>query len=104
MTFFGTQPTLTQVPPKRWDSITAVLAPYAAARCAQAKPPLPPPRLMRSKPCSDTVNSVLKAVTKPMIYCQAQFPRMIGADLIIFVVVLALVAASAVYFVGIYNG
>jgi LemA protein len=29
---------------------------------------------------------------------------MIGADLIIFVVVLALVAASAVYFVGIYNG
>jgi hypothetical protein len=49
MTFFGTQPTFTHVPPKRPGSITAALAPYSAARCAQASPPLPPPTLMRSK-------------------------------------------------------
>ena len=48
MTFFGTHPTFTQVPPKRCDSMTAALAPYSAARCAQARPPLPPPMTMRS--------------------------------------------------------
>jgi hypothetical protein len=58
ITFFGTQPTFTQVPPKRPDSITALLAPYSAARCAQARPPLPPPMLMRSKTSLDTVNSI----------------------------------------------
>ncbi len=58
ITFFGTQPTFTQVPPSRPDSMTAVLAPYSAARCAQARPPLPPPMLMRSKTSLDTVNSV----------------------------------------------
>ena len=49
MTFFGTQPTLTQVPPRRADSITSARAPYSAARCAQASPPLPPPITIRSK-------------------------------------------------------
>src|ERR1700733_8553090 len=62
ITFFGTQPTLTQVPPSRPDSITALLAPYSAARCAQARPPLPPPMLMRSKTLLDTVNSVVNSV------------------------------------------
>ncbi len=68
ITFFGTQPTFTQVPPRRCDSITAVLAPYSAARCAQARPPLPPPMLMRSKASLDTVNSVVKGAETPMIY------------------------------------
>jgi hypothetical protein len=58
MTFFGTQPTFTQVPPRGFGSMTAALAPYSAARCAQAKPPLPPPTVMRSKLKVDTVNSV----------------------------------------------
>jgi oligopeptidase A len=59
MIFFGTQPTFTQVPPRRWDSITAVLAPYSAARCAQARPPLPPPMLIRSNAFVDTARSVV---------------------------------------------
>ncbi len=48
MIFFGTQPTLTQVPPRRPDSTSAVRAPYSAARCAAASPPLPPPITTRS--------------------------------------------------------
>ena len=48
ITFFGTQPTFTHVPPSGPDSITAALAPYSAARCAQARPPLPPPMQIRS--------------------------------------------------------
>ena len=43
MTFLGTQPTLTQVPPRRAASTTATRAPYCAARRAEAMPPLPPP-------------------------------------------------------------
>ena len=34
ITFFGTQPTLTQVPPSRAGSNTATRAPYSTARCA----------------------------------------------------------------------
>src|SRR5262245_30825064 len=51
MIFFGMQPTLTQVPPRRWDSMSTVLGPCKAARRAQATPPLPPPMTMRSN-CS----------------------------------------------------
>ena len=43
MTFLGTQPTLTQVPPIALASINNVLAPYIAARLADAIPPDPPP-------------------------------------------------------------
>src|SRR5580693_1715582 len=68
ITFFGTQPTFTQVPPKRCASITADFAPYSAARCAQARPPLPPPTLIRSKCSVDTVNSIQKEADTPMIY------------------------------------
>src|ERR1700738_23321 len=48
ITFFGTQPTLTQVPPSAPDSTIATLAPYSAARCAAARPPLPPPITTKS--------------------------------------------------------
>ena len=43
MTFFGTQPTLTQVPPSAPFSQTATFAPWVAARRALAMPPLPAP-------------------------------------------------------------
>ena len=43
ITFFGTQPTFTHVPPMRLRSTTATFAPYCAARRALAMPPLPPP-------------------------------------------------------------
>ena len=43
MTFFGTQPTLTQVPPNAPFSQTATFAPWVAARRALAMPPLPAP-------------------------------------------------------------
>ena len=59
MIFLGTQPTFTQVPPRRPDSITAAFAPYSAARCAQARPPLPPPMLIRSNASVDTARSVV---------------------------------------------
>ena len=52
MTFFGTQPTLTQVPPSRPGSSSATRAPYSAARCAAASPPLPPPSTIRSNACT----------------------------------------------------
>jgi hypothetical protein len=48
MIFFGTQPTFTQVPPRGPDSISATRAPYSAARCAAASPPLPPPIATKS--------------------------------------------------------
>src|ERR1700680_4350035 len=72
MTFFGTHPTFTQVPPKRCDSMTAVFAPYSAARCAQARPPLPPPTLIRSKCSGDTVNSTQKEPNIAMIYFRSR--------------------------------
>ena len=43
MTFLGTQPTLTQVPPRAPFSQTATFAPCVAARRALAMPPLPAP-------------------------------------------------------------
>jgi len=45
MTFLGTHPTLTQVPPNflKFDSINNTLAPYLAALLAEATPPDPPP-------------------------------------------------------------
>ena len=59
ITFFGTHPTFTQVPPSRPDSITNAFAPYSAARCAAAKPPLPPPMQIRSNASEDTKSSIL---------------------------------------------
>jgi hypothetical protein len=44
--FFGTQPTLTQVPPRSLASISAHFWPYIAARLMEAIPPLPPPMAM----------------------------------------------------------
>src|SRR5580698_1713328 len=75
MIFFGTQPMFTQVPPKRPDSITAAFAPYSAARCAQARPPLPPPMLIRSNASVDTArsvvaeraNDILRGVNNPLL-------------------------------------
>lgn len=49
MTFFGTQPTFTQVPPRAFFSTTATLTPYEAARRAEAMPPLPAPITRKSK-------------------------------------------------------
>lgn len=49
MTFFGTQPTLTHVPPSLPFSTTPTLAPYDAARRADAIPPEPAPMTSRSK-------------------------------------------------------
>jgi hypothetical protein len=46
--FFGTHPTLTQVPPHLAVSTTATLAPCLAARLAVAIPPDPPPITRRS--------------------------------------------------------
>ena len=46
--FFGTQPTLTQVPPSRCGSSRATRAPCSAARNAPARPPEPPPMTIRS--------------------------------------------------------
>ncbi len=48
MIFFGTQPTFTHVPPSRPGSNSATRAPYSAARCAVASPPLPPPITIKS--------------------------------------------------------
>ena len=48
MIFLGTQPTLTQVPPSFFSSITAALAPCSPARFMVAIPPLPPPIAMIS--------------------------------------------------------
>src|SRR5690606_12150318 len=41
-------PTFTHVPPSRAGSNRTTFAPYSAARCAVASPPLPPPRTIRS--------------------------------------------------------
>ena len=103
MTFFGTQPTFTQVPPKRCDSITAALAPYSAARCAQARPPLPPPM-------TDEIEGLIRHCElhpegreNPVIYCAAHNSRMrcygdrSRRDP-------SLEPRLIVYFVGIYNG
>ena len=43
MTFFGTQPTFTQVPPSLPLSTIAQRAPCSAARTTEAMPPLPAP-------------------------------------------------------------
>jgi hypothetical protein len=45
----GTQPTLTQVPPKWWRSITAVFSPSLLQRAAMAGPAWPAPTTMASK-------------------------------------------------------
>jgi hypothetical protein len=46
--FFGMQPTLTQVPPKRPDSPTATRAPRLAEKRLARTPPEPPPMVNRS--------------------------------------------------------
>ena len=48
MSFFGTQPTLTQVPPQKRSSAMATRAPWPAAMRAQRTPPEPPPITNRS--------------------------------------------------------
>src|SRR5690606_28059811 len=69
MTFFGTQPTLTQVPPRRAASMTTARAPYSAARCAQASPPLPPPMTARScfSGISHSTHSYNIAMSNPLL-------------------------------------
>src|SRR5580704_9026310 len=79
MTFLGTQPTFTQVPPRRWGSITAALAPYSAARCAQARPPLPPPTLMRSNAKSAT-SALLAQITEGCMIRVRPRHRRLGQD------------------------
>ena len=64
MIFFGTQPTFTHVPPSGPDSTSATRAPYSAARCAAASPPLPPPITTKSY-CSPIDTS---RCPKPMLY------------------------------------
>ena len=49
MIFLGTQPTLTQVPPSVFFSMSATFAPKEAALLAAARPPLPAPITMKSK-------------------------------------------------------
>jgi len=49
MTFLGTQPTFTHVPPSLPRSTIPTLAPWCAARRAAAMPPLPAPITRRSK-------------------------------------------------------
>ena len=49
ISFFGTQPTLTQVPPQKRSSATATLAQCPAAIRAARTPPEPPPMTKRSK-------------------------------------------------------
>ena len=49
MIFFGTQPTLTQVPPQKRSSATPTRAPWPAAMRANRTPPEPPPMTKRSK-------------------------------------------------------
>ncbi len=49
MSFFGTQPTLTQVPPQKRSSATPTRAPWPAAMRAQRTPAEPPPMTNRSK-------------------------------------------------------
>lgn len=48
MSFFGTQPAFTHVPPVCAASNTATLSPAAAARRAAAIPPEPAPMMARS--------------------------------------------------------
>jgi hypothetical protein len=48
MSFFGTQPRMTQVPPIRLSSASATFAPPAAATRAARTPPEPPPMTKRS--------------------------------------------------------
>ena len=49
MTFLGTHPTFTHVPPSLPRSTIPTLAPWRAARRAAAMPPLPAPITRRSK-------------------------------------------------------
>ena len=50
MTFLGTQPTLTHVPPSLSRSMQRTFLPWdVAERLAQAMPPEPPPMQIRSK-------------------------------------------------------
>ncbi len=48
ISFFGTQPRITQVPPMRLSSARATFAPVAAAVRAARTPPEPPPMTKRS--------------------------------------------------------
>ena len=48
ISFFGTQPRITQVPPTRSPSTISTRAPCAAARREAATPPDPAPIVMRS--------------------------------------------------------
>ena len=51
MSFLGTQPRITQVPPMRYSSASATRAPWLAAMRAARTPPEPPPMTIRSN-CS----------------------------------------------------
>ena len=51
ISFFGTQPRITQVPPTRYSSANATRAPCCAATRAARTPPEPPPMTNRSTSC-----------------------------------------------------
>src|SRR5690606_40657547 len=78
ITFFGTQPTLTQVPPSRAPSMTADLAPWRAARRAVARPPLPPPIESKSK-CSVICTTLSFETTGPYLSAAIARPLRAGA-------------------------
>ena len=56
ISFFGTHPRITQVPPTRSASAMSTRAPWAAARREAATPPEPAPMTIRSKSSVKTVS------------------------------------------------
>src|SRR6202035_3216002 len=56
--FFGTQPRMTQVPPRRYSSASMTRAPCCAAMRAARTPPEPPPMTNRSTSKSDMLHIV----------------------------------------------
>ncbi len=65
ISFFGTQPTLTQVPPQSRSSATPTRAPCPAAMRAQRTPPEPPPMTNRSKSYADAVRASFTCRCRP---------------------------------------
>src|SRR5271166_4677703 len=79
--FFGTQPTLTQVPPQKRSSATATRAPWPAAMRPQRTPAEPPPITNRSKSMRSILAFAL-TVSPPGVYspCSLARSHAIGMD------------------------